>query len=141
MILQHSDKSTSFSSQNEGNEGTTVSAGAGKRQKANSASINVSTPPTDTLSLPQFIHHMSKLITTDDILELFTTRYEPLSRTFEMERLRESEELLAKRYKGSIYCGIIRNNLKNDIGVLLHVNGRVYEGAWKDDFVNNSIFL
>jgi hypothetical protein len=49
--------------------------------------------------------------------------------------------LKLKKYKASLYYGIILNRKRHGKGVMIYLNGRVFEGEWENDLKHGSIYL
>ena len=47
--------------------------------------------------------------------------------------MKKNEHLKIKKYKNCFYFGVYKDNCRDDIGVLVFNNGRIYEGNWDKD--------
>jgi MORN repeat len=50
-----------------------------------------------------------------------------------MEVLVSHPDLKMKRYKQSIFYGIILNSKRHGFGIMVYQNERTYEGSWEND--------
>ena len=57
--------------------------------------------------------------------------YEMLSQLFDYEELKKEENFGIKRYKDSLYKGLLRERNRQGLGVLIYQSGRVFEGEWQ----------
>jgi len=57
--------------------------------------------------------------------------YAMISKLFDFDDLRDNNpDFGLKRYRTSLYKGVIENRKRNGLGVLMYASGRVYEGEW-----------
>ena len=55
--------------------------------------------------------------------------------SFDLESLKNSENVKIKKYKNCFYFGIIIvDGHKCGKGIIVYQNGRIYEGDWKNDW-------
>jgi len=59
--------------------------------------------------------------------------YSSFSENFPLEVVKNSNKLGMKKYNNAIYFGEMLNNQRHGLGVMRYIDGRLYEGTWRND--------
>ncbi len=80
--------------------------------------------PAETVSINEQLERLTKSI----------LQYCPVSDFLSVETIASSPHAQIKRYRESVFWGELKEGKRSGQGVMLYLNGRLYEGEWQSNF-------